>query len=70
MNSKAKYAKTILPIRCTVEFSRVCRFQSERAYPVANASGPKASAARFVKQATIEKLIRLGLNRKYMESLL
>jgi len=70
MKSKIKYAKTILPIRCTIEFARLCRFHSETVYPAKSTDGPKASAARFIKQATIEKLTHLGLNRKYVESLL
>jgi hypothetical protein len=71
MLSKAKYAKIIFPIRCTKEFVRLCKFKSNQIYPVKNnESGPKSSAARFLKMAAIEKLTRIGLNEEYLKSII
>jgi hypothetical protein len=71
MLSKAKNGETILPIRCTIEFSKMCRHRSAINYPLSkNKNGAKKSFARFLKMAAIEKLERVGLNKEYLKSLL
>jgi hypothetical protein len=60
-------AKTILPVKCSLAFSELCRAQS-KAYPLSpGETGPKLSAARFVKQAAREKLAKLGFS-EYLKS--
>ena len=69
MKSKSMKAKTILPVRCTLLFSEVCREQS-KCYPIAGATaGAKRSAARFLKEAAKEKLENLGYTKAYIKSL-
>lgn len=70
MKSEADLAETKLPIRCTMEFVKVCRFQSAKCYPKKKSEpGAKESAARFIKMAAIEKLQSLGLNKDYLKSI-
>ena len=60
-------AKTILPVKCTIAFTELCRAQS-KIYPIgAGDTGPKLSAARFLKRAAREKLIKLGF-AEYLKS--
>jgi hypothetical protein len=64
--SKIERAATILPIRTTVGFSRVCRAQS-KIYPVEGDG--RLSAARFMKEAAREKLLALGFKPEYLKSI-
>jgi len=61
-----RLSKTTLPVRCTLAFVDICREQS-KVYPALK--GSKRSAARFLKEAAIEKLISLGIKQKYIKSI-
>jgi len=66
MKSKIKNAKTILPVRCTLEFTKLCRLHSVK-YP--GCPIKSGSAAHFLKQAAIEKLKEIGVPEKYLKSI-
>ncbi len=69
MNSMLRLSETKLPVRCRLAFVELCRAQS-KAYPVGlHERGAKLSAARFLKKAAVEKLLRLGIKKKYIESI-
>jgi hypothetical protein len=69
MNSILKLSKTKLPIRCKLAFVELCRAQS-KIYPrLEGEGGAKLSAARFMKEAAREKLIRLGFKKGYLDSI-
>jgi beta-phosphoglucomutase-like phosphatase (HAD superfamily) len=62
-------AKTIQPVKGTIAFFELCRAQS-KVYPLASGdSGPKLSTSRFLKQAAIEKLEKLGF-KEYLKSII
>lgn len=63
LKSKSDKSETILPVRCTLKFSRVCRAQSNVVYPDPNDA--RESAARFIRNATMEKLASLKIDGKY-----
>jgi len=62
LKSKSDDADTVLPIRVKLCFSRVCRAQSNVAYPDKNDA--RESASRFFKQAAIEKLQLMRKNKQ------
>jgi hypothetical protein len=68
MKSKIQKAQTKLPIRCSLEFSNLCRFHSAKAYPE-GLSIACGSAAHFLRQAAKEKLIKLGVPIKFLDSI-
>ena len=59
-------AKTILPVRCTLAFSELCRAQSKTFCTVKD---PKLSSAKFLKQCAIAELKKRGFG-KYLESIM
>jgi hypothetical protein len=68
MNSILRLSETKLPIRCTLAFVELCRAQS-KVYPRGeHEGGAKLSAARFLKEAAKEKLLRLGFKKDYLKS--
>jgi hypothetical protein len=69
MNSILKLSETKLPVRCKLAFVKLCRIQS-KAYPKGKGeSGAKLSAARFLKEAAKEKLLKLGIKKEYLTSI-
>jgi hypothetical protein len=68
MKSKILNSETILPVRTTLRFSDLCRTQS-KVYPAPEHGGAKLSAARFLKEAAKEKLIRLGIDKDFIKSI-
>jgi len=68
--SKTKFAKTILPVRCTVEFTRLCQQWSNIEFPISDRDvGPKISAARFLKGLAIRFFISNGIKKEYLDSI-
>ena len=67
MKSKCIKAQTIHPVRGSIEFFDLCAFHSDK-YAVT--LGPKKSASRFLKMAAIEKLEKIGVPKKYLESII
>lgn len=59
-------AKTILPVRCTLAFSELCRAQSKT---FCTKSDPKLSSAKFLKQCAIEELKKRGF-AEYLKSII
>jgi len=66
MKSQIKDVETKLPIRGKQRFFDLCAAQS-KIYPVT--IGPKRSAARFLREAAREKLIKLGFSTEYLKSI-
>jgi hypothetical protein len=64
--SISEKSKTLLPVRMTLAFSRLCRTQS-KIYLTKN--DPRLSSSKFLKQAAIEKLLKLGFKKDYLESI-
>jgi hypothetical protein len=65
--SQIDKAKTILPIKTTIGFSRVCRAQSKI---YLTERDPRLSSAKFFKRAAMEKLLKLGFAEEYLESIM
>ena len=69
MNSILRLSETKLPVRCTLAFVELCRTQS-KAYPLdPHEGGARLSAARFLKEAAKEKLLKLGIKKEYIKSI-
>lgn len=69
MKSQTTDSDTILPVRCKQRFVDLCRAQSKN-YPLPKGSGgAKMSAARFLKKAAEEKLLKLGFDKEYLKSI-
>lgn len=64
--STSRLSETILPVRCKLAFSELCRAQS-KIYPPNK--GPKLSSARFLKMTAIEKLIDIGIDQRFIDSI-
>ena len=64
--SQIRTLKTILPVRCTIAFTELCRVQS-KVYP--SKMGAKLSSARFLKEAAKEKLLKLGIDSEYLKTI-
>lgn len=65
MKSIIRNSKTILPVRCTLAFSELCRAQS-KSFTTKN--DPRLSAAKFLKEVAKKELIARGFG-KYLESI-
>jgi hypothetical protein len=69
MKSILRLSETKLPIRCTVAFVDLCRAQSKNYPRNLHEGGSKLSAARFLKEAAKEKLLKLGIKKEYIKSI-
>jgi hypothetical protein len=69
MKSILRLSETKLPIRCTVAFADLCRAQSKNYNRKPGERGAKLSAARFLKEAAKEKLLKLGIKNTYLKSI-
>ena len=70
MKSKTKFAKTILAIRCTTEFTRICAEMSLKRFPKQlGEKVPERSAARYIKGLVCEDLYKTGFEKEYVESI-
>jgi hypothetical protein len=68
--TKTKNEMTKLPVRCSIEFSKLCRFWSEKRFPKKKGtSGAKLSSAHFMKEAAILELVRCGVSEEYLKSI-
>ena len=57
----------IFPVKMKREFAKLCRLHSNK-FPLCPRRN-KGSTAHFLKQAAIEKLLKLGIKSSYLESI-
>jgi hypothetical protein len=71
MKSKTKKAMTIFQFRCSLEFSKLCRHHSIKQYQetLPAQSRENGSTAHFIKEAAREKLLKIGVSKDFLKSI-